>query len=280
MIDNKYAKAIFDNFVENSHENNGENQEKFVKIKSKNISNEKTQISSNIQNNPSNNNEGKLLILNKRSKSNVVNELHLILNEKSQNIDESSNLSNKNKETVKDDIFDQELILTRSPSEKMKERKHQSHNKDNKIDNLNIFNRLIENERFSPPKESFRMNIKEIQEKNSKFNNLEELNNSTFLFDHKKENNFYLSLSNIKKECNDFLENSIDENFKKEFLTTEIPLNKDITKIEPDNSDKYKEENMDKYPNPIKTSIFNHKLCKYFLVVIILSILIIIKILV
>ena len=113
------------------------------------------------------------------------------------------------------------MIISSSPNQKLaKLKKHASQQKDND-NNLNIFKRLIESQRFSSLKNPTNVNLESdsyVYSSFIKMNNFAEVNNSTLLFDDAKEIDVMLNISNFD-DGEDFLENS---NFKNEFLTSEI----------------------------------------------------------
>jgi len=187
------------------------------------ISNEKTQSTEMIQNNSEEYKTPpkKSLVMTKRSKSNV-NDLQIHLFEKSINSSDSEQ-SMKNEEL--DDIFDK-VTFKLSPKEINKHKKHASQHKNDKSNNLNIFKRLIETDSYTKKKDNNK--LPQFAEEELyippqsfiKENNGNGVINSTFHFDDKKENDVVLCISNINN-CDDFLENSLDSNFKKDFLQTE-----------------------------------------------------------
>lgn len=145
-----------------------------------------------------------------------------------------------------DDVFDKELKITspdKEKQEKQRMKNHLSQQKDNH-NNLRIFQRLIESESFSPEKKICPAPNEISPEAYLNHSTVKRelkdgMNNSTFVFDPKKDNDVVLCVSNIKNH-DDFLEESIDSNFKKDFLTLECFTSKhdkeETTKIESENS--------------------------------------------
>jgi len=133
-----------------------------------------------------------------------------------------SEQSMKNEEI--DDIFDK-VTFKLSPKEINKHKKNASQHK-NVRSNLNIFKRLIETDSYMKSakiEKGPQITEEELYIPPHSFmkeNNAGGVINSTFHFDEKKENDVVLCISNINN-CDDFLENSLDSNFKKDFLQTE-----------------------------------------------------------
>ena len=145
---------------------------------------------------------------------------------------------------------------------------------------MKIFQKLIESEEISPSKIPLKLNDHSPEYiKNdfySKINNFENVINSTFAFEDNKEKDIVLCISKIKDNC-DFIENSFDSNFKKDFLTSEIPLNKDITKIDWENppNNKYDEKENTKELVSNKLPI-NNKARQYVVILIVILLIFII----